>query len=260
MVLGRWASAEELTAAGRGPGRHRLQRRAGPGCADGRGRCGSRRPAAPRAAAPRRRQRRPPRAHHRNPRLPGELAQGGGNGGVEHPQVLGNRCGHRVGEHIVALQRDQQLGGAQVVVGEPGRRVSRGRHRPPASPAASAFSTAVACRVRNCRGHLRHLVGGGLAQQVAFQHPRRCRRLVLVITGHRIPDGPCLPADPGRHRRPDHRPGHGPEHGTHAPGLDAARVPTTESRRSPTSTSWRPSSPTSCSAHRDKEVLAATRY
>ena len=25
--------------------------------------------------------------------------------------------------------------------------------------------------------------GGGLAQQLAFQHPRRCRRLVLVSTG-----------------------------------------------------------------------------
>ena len=44
----------------------------------------------------------------------------------------------------------------------------------------------------------RHLRGGGLAQQVAFQHPRRCRRLVLVSTATgalMIPANPWCSAD-----------------------------------------------------------------
>jgi poly(3-hydroxyalkanoate) depolymerase len=52
--------------------------------------------------------------------------------------------------------------------------------------------------------------GGGLAQQIAFQHPRFCRRLVLVATGTgacMIPARPRVLArmlTPRRHRDPDY--------------------------------------------------------
>ncbi|MGH3494470.1 MAG: poly(3-hydroxyalkanoate) depolymerase, partial [Sciscionella sp.] len=52
--------------------------------------------------------------------------------------------------------------------------------------------------------------GGGLAQQFAFQHPRRCRHLVLVATGTgslMVPAGPAVLArmlTPRRHRDPDY--------------------------------------------------------
>jgi poly(3-hydroxyalkanoate) depolymerase len=52
--------------------------------------------------------------------------------------------------------------------------------------------------------------GGGLAQQVAFQHPRRCRRLVLVSTATgslMVPAGPLVLAKmvtPRRYRDPDY--------------------------------------------------------
>lgn len=51
--------------------------------------------------------------------------------------------------------------------------------------------------------------GGGLAQQVAFQHPRRCRRAVLVATGTGSLMVPAKPnvlltmATPRRHRDPE---------------------------------------------------------
>ena len=50
--------------------------------------------------------------------------------------------------------------------------------------------------------------GGGLAQQLAFQHPRRCRRLVLVATATgmlMVPGGPSVLSKmltPRRHRDP----------------------------------------------------------
>ena len=52
--------------------------------------------------------------------------------------------------------------------------------------------------------------GGGLAQQVAFQHPRRCRRLVLVSTATgslMVPASPLVlrtMATPRRYRDPDY--------------------------------------------------------
>ena len=52
--------------------------------------------------------------------------------------------------------------------------------------------------------------GGGLAQQIAFQHPRFCRRLVLVATGTgswMVPARPRVLArmvTPRRHRDPDY--------------------------------------------------------
>jgi poly(3-hydroxyalkanoate) depolymerase len=52
--------------------------------------------------------------------------------------------------------------------------------------------------------------GGGLAQQVAFQHPRRCRRLVLVSTATgslMVPGSPLVlrtMATPRRYRDPDY--------------------------------------------------------
>lgn len=52
--------------------------------------------------------------------------------------------------------------------------------------------------------------GGGLAQQIAFQHPRFCRRLVLVATGTgccMVPAQPRVLArmlTPRRHRDPDY--------------------------------------------------------
>jgi len=52
--------------------------------------------------------------------------------------------------------------------------------------------------------------GGGLAQQLAFQHPRTCRRLVLVSTATgslRVPAGPSVLAKivtPRRYRDPDY--------------------------------------------------------
>ena len=52
--------------------------------------------------------------------------------------------------------------------------------------------------------------GGGLAQQVAFQHPRRCRRLVLVSTATgslMVPANPWVLAKmvtPRRYRDPDY--------------------------------------------------------
>ncbi len=52
--------------------------------------------------------------------------------------------------------------------------------------------------------------GGGLAQQVAFQHPRRCRRLVLVSTATgslMIPASPLVllkMVTPRRYRDPDY--------------------------------------------------------
>ena len=52
--------------------------------------------------------------------------------------------------------------------------------------------------------------GGGLAQQVAFQHPRRCRRLVLVSTATgslMVPANPLVlakMATPRRYRDPDY--------------------------------------------------------
>jgi pimeloyl-ACP methyl ester carboxylesterase len=52
--------------------------------------------------------------------------------------------------------------------------------------------------------------GGGLAQQLAFQHPRRCRRLVLVSTATgslMVPANPVVLAKmvtPRRYRDPDY--------------------------------------------------------
>jgi poly(3-hydroxyalkanoate) depolymerase len=52
--------------------------------------------------------------------------------------------------------------------------------------------------------------GGGLAQQLAFQHPRRCRRLVLVSTATgslMVPASPLVlgkMVTPRRHRDPDY--------------------------------------------------------
>ena len=52
--------------------------------------------------------------------------------------------------------------------------------------------------------------GGGLAQQLAFQNPRRCRRVVLVATGTGALMVPARPnvlltmAPPRRHRDPDY--------------------------------------------------------
>ena len=52
--------------------------------------------------------------------------------------------------------------------------------------------------------------GGGLAQQVAFQHPRRCRRLVLVSTATgslMVPASPLVlrkMLTPRRYRDPDY--------------------------------------------------------
>jgi poly(3-hydroxyalkanoate) depolymerase len=52
--------------------------------------------------------------------------------------------------------------------------------------------------------------GGGLAQQFAFQNPRRCRRLILVSTGTgslMVPANPCVlrkMITPRRYRDPDY--------------------------------------------------------
>jgi poly(3-hydroxyalkanoate) depolymerase len=52
--------------------------------------------------------------------------------------------------------------------------------------------------------------GGGLAQQIAFQHPKRCRRLVLAATGTGWMMLPASPSvlrhlvTPGRYRDPDY--------------------------------------------------------
>ena len=52
--------------------------------------------------------------------------------------------------------------------------------------------------------------GGGLAQQIAFQHPRRCRRLVLAATAPGWMMVPATPqvlrhmVTPGRYRDPDY--------------------------------------------------------
>ena len=52
--------------------------------------------------------------------------------------------------------------------------------------------------------------GGGLAQQIALQHPRRCRRIVLAATATGVLMIPANPRvlrhllTPGRHRDPEH--------------------------------------------------------
>ena len=52
--------------------------------------------------------------------------------------------------------------------------------------------------------------GGGLAQQFAYNHPRRCRRLILAATSpgvFMVPGMPCVLlklADPRRYYRPSH--------------------------------------------------------
>jgi pimeloyl-ACP methyl ester carboxylesterase len=78
--------------------------------------------------------------------------------------------------------------------------------------------------------------GGGLAQLLALQYPRRCRRLVLAATSTgslMIPASPLVlrtchqaaGADPGGPRRPDHPTGQRQADGRAAARRPAARLP-----------------------------------
>ncbi|MHA6631538.1 poly(3-hydroxyalkanoate) depolymerase [Pseudonocardia sichuanensis] len=85
----------------------------------------------------------------------------------------------------------------------------------PAVPYTFPLLAAFVARLMAGLGHTRFDVlgiswGGGLAQQVAFQYPRRCRRLVLVSTATgslMVPAGPQVlrkMLTPRRYRDPDY--------------------------------------------------------